>query len=383
MYVLIISRGYPSQKYKMNGIFEFDQARALKSAGHKVIYAAIDVRSIRRWRSWGIEKKKIDNIDVYAINIPVGRVPNRVLQKLSVLGLNILYNKIQKEQGRPDVLHAHFTRLGYTALQLKKKIKIPLVVTEHLSSIMKPTINCQLFRIASITYKSADALIAVSPNFRDIINKRFNTKAKYIPNIVDTRLFSYSLSENDDIFRFVSIGNLIPSKRMDLIIEAFAKTFKDNPKVTLSIFGEGPERINLENIIIKHNISHQVKLMGLKARREIAEFLKRSDCFVLPSQFETFGVAYIEALASGLPVIATKCGGPECFINEKNGLLIDIDNLEELSSAMLSMKDNINNYNRNLISRFITDQFAPKEVANRLTRLYNYVVNSNLTERDN
>ena len=55
MYILIIARGYPTEKYKMNGIFEFDQAKALVQAGHKVIYTAVDVRSIRRCRKWGFE----------------------------------------------------------------------------------------------------------------------------------------------------------------------------------------------------------------------------------------------------------------------------------------------------------------------------------------
>ena len=72
MYIMIVARGYPSEKYKMNGIFEFDQAKALAQEGHKVVYAAVDVRSIRRWRKWGIEKKTIYGVELYAINIPGG-----------------------------------------------------------------------------------------------------------------------------------------------------------------------------------------------------------------------------------------------------------------------------------------------------------------------
>ena len=120
MYILIIARGYPTEKYKTNGIFEFDQARALAEAGHKVVFAAVDVRSIRRWRKWGIERKKIEGIDVYAINIPGGRIPKAILQKISSFGLNILYRVIEKEQGKPEVMHAHFAGVGYTASKLHK-----------------------------------------------------------------------------------------------------------------------------------------------------------------------------------------------------------------------------------------------------------------------
>jgi len=58
MYVLFIARGYPTNKYKTYGIFEFDQAKALAKQGHKVVYAAIDLRSIRRWRKWDLIEGK-------------------------------------------------------------------------------------------------------------------------------------------------------------------------------------------------------------------------------------------------------------------------------------------------------------------------------------
>ena len=177
MYVMIISRGYPTDKYKMNGIFEFDQARALAEAGHKVVFAAVDVRSIRRWRKWGIEKKKIKGVNVYAINIPGGRIPKGILQKISSFGLNVLYKVIEKEQGRPDVMHAHFASIGYTASKLHNKTGIPFVITEHFSAMMKHEIDKRLYHIANEAYKNADAIIAVSPGLKQVIKKRFNKKS--------------------------------------------------------------------------------------------------------------------------------------------------------------------------------------------------------------
>lgn len=370
MYVLMIARGFPTEKYKMNGIFEFDQAKALAEAGHKIIYAAIDVRSIRRWRKWGIEKRKIEGVKIYAINIPGGRIPKSILQQMSVLGLNILYKKIIKEQGKPDVMHAHFAGVGYTASKLKKKIKVPFVMTEHFSSMMKPTIDKRLFQIASQAYESTDALITVSPELKNVIKKRFNKEAIYIPNIVDTKLFTYSQNENSEIFRFVSVGGLIIGKRMNLTIKAFVSAFENNKDVTLAIFGEGPERVKLEGLIRKYNIGDRVKLMGLQSRKNIADYLKKSDCFVLASQTETFGVAYIEALASGIPVLATKCGGPESFVNNKNGLLVPVDDIDALVYAMKYMYKNINKYDRKTIAKETRDKFSPAAIAGRLNKVY-------------
>ena len=124
----------------------------------------------------------------------------------------------------------------------------------------------------------------VSPGLKDVITQRFNKHANYIPNIVDTKLFTYTPRKKDNIFRFVSIGSLKIGKRMDLTIEAFVRAFNDNDNVTLTIFGEGPERPKLKKLIEKYQVEDKIKLMGLQSRKDIAEFLKKSDCFVLASQ---------------------------------------------------------------------------------------------------
>jgi glycosyltransferase involved in cell wall biosynthesis len=375
MHILIIARGYPSEKYKMNGIFEFDQAKALAKAGHKVTYAAIDVRSIRRWRKWGVEKFVMDGVNVYAINIPVGRIPKALRQQISIFGLKVLYSIIVKELGKPDIMHAHFAGVGYTASKLKEKTGLPFVITEHLSTMMKPVIDKQLFNTADSAYEYADALITVSPELKDVIKRRFNKEAIYIPNIVDTGLFTYQVrKDNARSFNFISIGGLIYRKRMDLTIEAFAKAFGKDKDVSLTIFGEGTERTKLENLIHKYDISDRVKLMGLQSRKTLAEYLKKSDCFVLASQAETFGVVYIEALASGVPVIATKCGGPESFVNDRNGLIIPVDDVDALADAMKYMYDNSDKYNKEAISQETREQFSPESIAGKLTEVYKQLI---------
>lgn len=374
MYVLIIARGYPTEKYKKNGIFEFDQAKALVSSGCKVVYAAIDIRSIRRWRQWGIEKRTIDGVKVYAINIPIGRIPEPLKLKMRIWGLNIIYKKILKEQGKPDLMHAHFAYMGYVASMVKEKLNLPMVMTEHLSKIIQEKMDKHLKHIANTAYRSADALITVSPALQKVIKKRFNHDALYVPNIVDTKLFYYTPKEASNTFQFTSIGSLITSKRIDLIAEAFAKVFKNNKNVKLTIFGEGPEKAKVEELIKKLSIEDQVQLMGQQSREKIANHLKKSDCFVLPSQYETFGVAYIEALASGVPVIATRCGGPEAFINESNGIMIPVDDSNELIRSMKKMHYENNKYDRECIAKETSELFSPDSIARKLKQIYKDVI---------
>ena len=375
MKVLIIARGYPTVKYKMNGIFEFDQARALTKMGVDVVYAAIDMRSFRRWRKWGIEKKIIEGVKVYAINIPCGRIPKRILYGVGLSGLKYLYSKIVKEQGEPDVIHSHFAAINYIAGKFKSSIGIPVVMTEHLSAMMNSDIDTLLFDIAGSAYSNADRLITVSPELKSIIEKRFNIEAEYIPNIVDTTLFRFEPQNliNDSTFKFISIGGLIERKRMDLTIESFIKVFKNNDKVSLTIFGEGPERPKLEELIKENKMEERITLMGMQSRKDISEYLKESDCFVLASQAETFGVVYIEALACGVPVIGTKCGGPESFVDKNNGILIPTNKQEALEEAMIYMYQNIDKYQRENISSQTNELFSEEIVANKIIGIYRSV----------
>lgn len=371
MYILIVARGYPSEKYKMNGIFEFDQAKALVEAGHKVIYAAIDVRSLRRTRKWGFESFKREGVQVEAINLPCGRIPKNILNRISRLALRNLYKKILIKYGEPDIIHAHFIGSGYITTHLFSESKIPLVLTEHFSGMNKNHINPHLSKLGNYTYPRMDKVIAVSEYLAKNIKEKFDVEAIVIPNIVDTTSFEYKyMKKNKDFFNFVSTGNLLPNKRMDILIEAFYNAFKGDKKVNLYIYGEGPERNKLEKLINAYGLTGQVFLMGLVDRKEIANKMSESDCFVLASRLETFGVAYIEAMAMGLPVIATKCGGPEDFITEENGILVPVDDVDELEKTLRTIHINADLYDRKTISDAALKKYSSETIANRLFEIY-------------
>ncbi|MGO1469549.1 MAG: glycosyltransferase [Tissierella sp.] len=370
MHVLLVARGYPTDKYKTYGIFEYDQAKALAKEGVKVTYAAIDYRSLRRWRKWGVRKIKKDGIDIYSINVPLGQVPLKVLRALSIRGLKKLYKKIEEEQGKPDIIHAHFTNSAYSASFLKDEIDIPLVITEHSSKINTDKIDKNILDSATTAYRSADRVIGVSKSFVDKINSNFDIDAIYIPNIVDLEVFKYKEQIKGDKFKIISTGNLIKLKRMDLLIKAFYEAFKGMENVELKIFGQGVEKSKLRKLIKYYGLESQVELMGLCFREEIADALQRSDLFVLASQSETFGVVCIEALAMGVPVISTKSGGPEGYINEQNGILVDVGDQDQLVSSMKYMYQNADKYSRKDISEEIETRFSGEVVVKEIIKIY-------------
>lgn len=368
MKVAIISRGTPNQQYPLNGIFEFDQARALVQAGLEVAFVAIDFRASTFKRKYGLLKYEKDGVKVFELSLPINvyRRAIPVLQRL----LLIPFRAMLKSFGKPDVVHAHFYSIAAIASKLKKKYGIPFVVTEHSSKLNKPAEQISNLdkHLTVSAYRQCNQLICVSDALRRNIEKNFNHKCIVVPNMVDNKSFRYlGQAKKQSPFVFVAVGNLIPIKAFDKLIEVFAQ-LKNGSK--LVIIGDGPERERLQGQIDALQLGNQVELLGRLNRDEINKIYQSSHVFVLASQGETFGVSYIEAMYAGLPVIATRCGGPESFVDDSNGILVPVNDVAELAQAMRTMQSNYLNYNIQQISERCIERFSPAVIADKLIAVY-------------
>lgn len=375
MRIYIVSRGYPSEKFVTHGIFEFDQAKALAAYGHEVIYIALDMRSFRRKRRMGRESFIKDGVQIESINIPCGKLPSFLLHPIRKQALVSVYNECVKKYGKPDIVHAHFQEFAFTTIQALKSKAVPLVMTEHLSSLNEKNISASIWTTGNKTYKYFDKVISVGENLQNAIRENFAVESVVIPNIVDVDCFLNEHAEqNDEQFRIISVGSLIKRKRMDVLIKAF-KMFNDrNKNTSLQIFGGGEERDNLQKLIDELKLSGNVLLEGKKHRSIIANEMSTASCFALASATETFGVVYIEAMAAGLPVIATRSNGPEDFVDDECGILVDADDIEQMAEAMEKMYENKRGYSSELIQQKTLARFSPSIIAQRLTGLYANVI---------
>lgn len=393
MLTFILSRGIPTEQYPTNGVFEFDQACALQEAGCQVVFLALDLRSARRVRRWGFQSFTRNGVAVRVLSVPLGNLPKKIFYPIGSWALQKLYARAVKEFGKPNVLHAHFTDYGYLAAKLKETEQVPLVLTEHSSLVNQDKLPSDIEQAAKIAFTRADKLIAVSPALAEKMREHSHRSVLWIPDMVDTELFSYtdeheqmrSLWEETELeggeFSFLSCGNLRKVKRMDVLIQAFARAFRDCPKVHLTICGQGEEEGNLRKLIYDLKMENRIELAGIRPREEIAQRLQQADCFVLASVSETFGVSYLEALSCGVPVIATRCGGPECFVNEHNGLMVEPDDVEGLASAMLTMYCNGGSYNRAAIAQEVRNHYSSQAVAARLMEQYEQLTHQSETQQ--
>lgn len=374
MKVAILSAGIPSRKYPMNGIFAYDQAKALVKVGAEVHFLSLDMRSFRRRRKWGYSCGVKDGIRWYNYSIPIGPLFGivRLVEKKIV---PYLYKKAFGKSNSPDIIHAHFGEMGMVANVLKVKYGIPYVLTEHTSFMNNKILPLKVIKRMGYGYSHADAVIAVSSLLSQSIKDKTGSDSVVIPNIIDCHVFLPKEKPNDKGFRIVTTAILSKRKRVNLLLEAINDLQSILNDIHIDIIGDGVESESLKEYAKDHFPEGMYTFWGFLKREEASNIYKNSDCFILPSSLETFGVVYVEAMAVGLPVIATRCGGPEDFVDSQNGILIDVDNLSQLKDAIVYMYHNHSKYNHQAIRNSVINKFSPEVVANKVLSVYNIVSN--------
>lgn len=377
--VLVIGDGVPVED-KMLGLFPFDQAKALSSNGVKVVYFGVDLRSIRRKRRLGYGTGVLDGVEWHSLAFPIGKLPSSIFDFIGTKCLQWLYNRVFGDGCGPDVIHSHFVSMSILTYPLAKKHNLPLIITEHSSSLNSEVVSKQLIERAKPAFKSAAEVIAVSTCLADRIKLFFNVNAVVIPNIIDVKVFSDVNKEPHQFFNIVSVARLSPEKRINLLINCM-ENLKSENGYHLHIIGDGSLKNDLEELVNEKRLRNVVTFHGKLTREKIAKLYSTMDCFSLFSKRETFGVVYLEAIAAGLPVIATKCGGPEDFITKETGLFVNENNDEQVLAAFRYLHDNLYRYNREEMRNFVISRYSPAAITERIIKVYNSVIDFERREK--
>ena len=382
MNVLIFATALPTKQHPLAGIFEFDQAKALAAGGIEVDYfapaASNPFPGLRKYIGrLGIREGIRDGVRWHIIDIPGGRFSmwSNTYFYIQTWAMHRLYRNVYQKKSKPDIVHSHFLYMSCSASSIADKERIPLVLTEHLSTLNQEMIEPKILRYAKEVYAKADCLIAVSHPFADRLYAYTGIPSVVVPNIVDTNAFAKTKRiAGRNMFGFITVGNLIEIKRHCLLIDAFSELHKECPNVYLGIVGDGDLRQSLEDQVDRLGLRDCVRFYGQQTREQISDLFSKHDCFVFPSRSETFGVSCIEAMAAGLPVIASSCGGPEDFVTDETGILIPAENIDALRDAMLRMTRQAENYNSDTIRNYAVKRFSPSVIAGRLCDIYNQVL---------
>lgn len=381
LHVLIIPSWYPKDKDDISGVFFRDQALSLKQQGLKVGVLALYFESILDLQISRFPKKHTRQSDEGILTYRVFSYrflprSEKALLSLWKVFLRIYLKKYIKENGKPDVVHAHGAiYAGISATEICENLDIPVVLTEHSTGYAREIFSDYLIGKSSNTYKKAEKLIAVSEDFKNLLERKFpNSKDKwtFIPNIISSRFFEAELIKNKskDIFKIGTLSLLTAKKGHFDLLEAYAMTIPDYDDMELHIAGDGELRQDLENFCDEHNLRQKVKFIGSLPPKDAPEFLKSLDLFILPSHYETFGVVLIEAMASGVPVLATDCGGPASIIKSKKlGELAPKKSPRTLAQKIRDIRQNYS-YDPVYIREFAKDNFSSTVVAKKIIETY-------------
>ena len=253
-----------------------------------------------------------------------------------------------------ELLHVHYAiphaYAGYMAKKMLEEdgIKIPMVTTLHGTDITlvgkhpfyKPAVNFSI--------NQSEIVTSVSKSLRDDTYRLFDIKneIEVIPNFIEINKTdvlkeapcsrSLLAKENERIVTHIS--NFRKVKRIDDVVRIFYKIQQRIP-AKLMMVGDGPEKEKAENLCNELGLSNKVVFLGNS--NEIDKILCYTDLFLLPSETESFGLAALEAMACGVPVISSNSGGlPEVNINGKTGFLSDVGNIEEMSLNAIEILSN-------------------------------------------
>lgn len=380
MHVMFIPSWYDNNRNKVHGSFFREQATKLQESGVKVTVAYNEIWPLtligkvkeKSGLSFNVEK----GLRTYRYKnynfIPKHQLMFDIFDKR----MEKLYKEVVKKEGKVDVIHAQSSLWGgISAAYVAKKYNIPLVITEHSSVKRGQYVRESYYKRIVNSYKSADSIIAVGNGLKKEIEELTSRKdIKVIGNLVDLSLFNIrNIKRENDEFIFFSVAFLEGEKGLDTLIKAFSMRF-NNEKVRLVIGGDGSQRQWLEGIAKNEGIENQVTFTGALSREEVAEWMNKCDAFVLPSRYETFGVVYIEALASGKPVIGTFNGGAEDIVTKDVGILVNIDNIKELSDAMDYIRKNNKEYQYDKLRKYCTEKFSANVIIKKIINVYKEVI---------
>lgn len=285
-------------------------------------------------------------------------------------------HRFEAHFGKVSLIHAHVAfPAGYIAMQLAQKYKIPYIITEQMSPfpfdcyIRKGKIMSKVF----LPLKKADAVIAISPYSEADIRSKVDINPVCIPNLVDESLFLPSENKLQlNPFLFFTLGRMVPQKGIPDLL--YAISLMNNQQARFQLGGDGENKLEYEKLAKRLSINERIEWLGELSRSEVATRFQQCHAFVLSSIHESMGVVFVEALACGKPIIASRSGGPEFIVNKDNGLLVDLSSPEQLASAMDYVIDNYSQYNPKKIREGFMERFSSKTVSAQIYSLYKSII---------
>lgn len=391
MNILIFPSWYPTPKVPLKGIFVKEQAQAyadLNPQDNVIIakwdnsYTHITPRkplnallcAYKRFVAKEELKAVTDNFYELYTPAPLIWSPKLPFGGYEKLYKNFKQSYIEAKQqfGPIDIIHAHVSfPAGYLATKLAEEFGLMTVLTEHASFFPFRAYS----RDGSIpegveqAFAKSNQVIAVSNSLQKRIHSFGFRCQNVVPNFIEDKSF-FPSEKKADKFTFFTLCDLTDIKGIDALIQAISLLPADlNARMEFAIGGSGEMFETYQNLAKELEVTN-IKWLGQIRRADAPSYFQNSHAYIMLSRLETFGIVYAEATATGIPVIATKCGGPEDIVNEDNGLLVDIDNPEQAAKAIQQLFNDYHNYDSQKIRNDFVERFGKESFVKKLKAVY-------------
>lgn len=383
-HILFISSWFPSNTSSAGTFVEL-HLQALQSRGCKCAILLSGEATLGNFAARGFRKSAflkfrrrenityIDNLTIHFIPLRLFSNPIKRRKQNIINHAEKVLTKYVSKHGKPDfIFHHGVFDYCYLTNHIKQVFDLPVWLLENSPNLKKEHFPCANVFDTIASQKEfvhqVERRFAVTQAYVNKMSQLFGVPFELCPNVITDDFFidPKRIAKSDEFFQFINIAILTERKNQKLIIEAFAKRFKNKKNFRLVIAGDGPLLQMLRDRATELGVADQCRILGFQNREKIIELLDESHCFVLSSHSETFGVVIIEAMARGLPAVSSRIDGPLEIINNKNGYFFEPDNVDDLGDKMENIVHNYSQFNPKEIIEDIKHRFGPDAVKNAL-----------------
>lgn len=382
MKVLVVPTWYPTGEDKLMGNYHKEFTEALNEFGVEANMLFIDRQRLSKpFKYFFSNKKELEQEENYRVYkykmLNWAPISFKIQQKMYLNKLKKAYKNYVKIEGKPDIIHAHVTvPAGYAACKLGKKYNIPVIVTEHCAKLERFFEDGQFKKYGEFVLKNSQ--YSTVSNYMKKYMQQHTDNCIVLPNLVDTSIFNNNKKRRlEKTFRLVSVCALRDGKKIDNIFMAMSNMIKKgNKNIHLDVVGDGFFEDYYKQQCKDLKLERYVSFLGRKTKEEISEILIKEHALIISSEIESFAIPGIEALASGIPVISTKCLGPEEYINNKCGALCEVNDIPSLVSAIEKVQKNYDKYDPKYL-KSVAKKFSKEEIIPNAIKIYNKLIKQN------
>lgn len=287
-----------------------------------------------------------------------------------------IYDEAVRRWGKPDVIHAHVSLPGgYFAAKLGQRHGVPVIVQEHYSGFESDArLPWRVGCLAREVGRSVAGFYAVSPGYaRRIENTRLVKVAGVLPNPIDTDFFhpgdpSRLRRCRSHEIRIVTTGGVCWLKGSDLLLQALVEISRQR-QVRATIFGPCEDLAPFGKWLCHPNVTSSVVMAGVVDQERLRDAYCSSDLYVVSSRSETANVSMLEALACGIPIVTTACGGPETLVDHTVATIAAPNDPAALAQSILQEAES-GNRNIEKLRNFVQTRYSMPVVARAVEAAY-------------